>query len=373
MSKKIKVVQLIPGIAFGGGAENVVYNLCRFIDRSRFELEVFYWNDYDDLAANIRQTGSRTVKLPLKKVVSLLTVRTIARMLEETKADILHTHFIDSDSLGFLASRLARVPMVAHVHRYPYPELPRHAVRYRVMAVGMRKIVCVSAHVRDHMQQATGLPPEKFEVIYNGIDREAFTAGLPLSSKQALKRSLGLGKDDFVIGNVSRLIADKGHDCLLKAFLVVLMRKPQVRLLIVGEGPLHNDLRALARRLGIADHVVFAGKRTDVPDLLACMDIFAFPTFTEAFGLCLVEAMAAGLPVISTDDGAAAEIIHNGQDGILVRPGDEQGLAQSILRLMDEPGLAQKLASAGCERSREFTVEAMVRRLESFYEAAVRT
>jgi glycosyltransferase involved in cell wall biosynthesis len=310
--------------------------------------------------------------LPLKKVVSAATVHLIARMLRETRADLLHTHFIDSDSLGFLASRLAGVPMVAHVHKYPYPETRRHAFRYRVMASGMRKIVCVSAHVRDHMQHVTELPPEKFEVIFNGIDRESFLDRMALSQKQALKRSLGLGKDDFVVGNVSRLIADKGHEYFLKAALVVLMRKPTVKFLIVGDGPLHNDLRALSRRLGITDNVVFTGKRTDVPDILSCMDIFAFPTFTEAFGLCLIEAMAAGRPVITTDDGAAPEIVHDGQQGLLIPPGDEKALARAILRLIDDPALAKRLARSGLERSQDFTVEAMAKRFEAFYEAVVR-
>ena len=372
MADKIKVVQLLPGIASGGGAENFIYNLCRYIDRTRFEVEVLYWTDEDDLAGAIRQAGARVVRLPLKKVVSVGAVRLIARMLKESRADLLHTHFIDSDSLGFLASRLAGVPMVAHVHKYPYPESRRNALRYRVMATGMRKIICVSAHVREHMQRVTGLPGNKFEVIFNGIDRERFLDRMGLAQKQALKRSLGLGRDDYVIGNVSRLIADKGHDNFLKAALIVLMRKPDVKFLIVGDGPLRNDLKGLSRKLGIADNVVFAGKRTDVPDILACMDIFAFPTFTEAFGLCLVEAMAAGRPVIATNDGAAPEIIREAHEGILIPPGDEKALAQAILKLIDDQGLAKSLARSGCERSKDFAVEAMTRRFETFYESAIR-
>lgn len=363
---------MVPGLSLGGGAENAILNLCRYIDRSRFEPEVFYWSEYDDLAVSIRKSGVRAVKLPFNVGVSVSTVNTIARMLRETGADLLHAHFIDTDLLGFLASRFARVPMVEHVYRYPYPEARRHSLRYRIMAAGLSKMICVSAFVRDHLQQVTKLPPERFEVVFNGIDHAGFADRMSMPQKQALKRSIGLGKDDFVIGNVSHLAVDKGHECLLKAGLVVLMRKPHVKLLIVGEGPLNNDLRALSRRLGIADNVVFAGKRADVPDLLSCMDIFAFPTLTESFGLCLIEAMASGRPVIATDDGSAPELIINDREGILIPPGDEKALAQAILRLMDDPELAKRLARAGLERSKEFTVETMVRRLESLYEAVVR-
>ncbi len=368
----MRVVYLIPGIPAGGGAENIVRDLCRSIERARFQLEVWYWNEDDGLAAAIRAAGAVTVKLPLKKIVSVGSVFYIAQLLKEKKVDLAHTCFLDGDLLGFGASRLAGLPMIVHVHSHPFLALRRHAWRYRLMGWGIDRIVCVSALVRDHVRAMTGLGPDKFAVIHNGIDREAFVDRLSLECKQALRISLGFKADDYIIGNVSHLTEKKGNAVLLKALPAVMARYPQVKALIVGDGPLAQELQALARVGGIGSRVVFAGQRQDVPEMLACMDMFVFPTLRDAFGLAVVEAMAAGKPVISSADTGVAEIVRDGQDGLLLKPGDHQGLAQAILRLMEDPALAQRLALCGLERSREFTLEVMARRFESLYEQSGR-
>ncbi|MBF0330311.1 MAG: glycosyltransferase [Candidatus Omnitrophica bacterium] len=365
----MKIIHLIPGIPFSGGAENIVRDLCRSIDTARFKLEVWYWNDNDDLAPDILAAGALPVKLPLKKIVSPASVFYIARLLKARKAGLIHTHFFDADLLGFAASRLAGTPMITHVHSHPFLSCARHSWRYRWMGqLGIARIVCVSGYVRDHVKGVTGLGAEKFEVIPNGINGEVFKDQKDAAARNALRASLGLAEDDLVIGNVSRLIEDKGHAVLLRALADVMAVTPQVKGLIIGDGVLAANLRALARDLGIASKVVFAGRRHDVPELLGCMDLFVCPTYREAFGLSVLEAMSAGKPVIASNDAGMVEIIRDGLDGILLKPGDSTILSKAMLALINDPPLMRRMALSAQERSGAFTLQAMAGRFESLYE-----
>lgn len=363
----INIVHLIPGIRLGGGAESVVYDLCRYSDPMRFRLTVLYWNDRDEYASPMREAGSQVIKLPLIKVVSLRSVIVIASALREYKADLLHTHFFDGDLLGFMASRLARVRMVSHIHSYPFLSEPRHAWRYRLMSKGVSRFICVSEFVKQHCVSYAKIPESRINVVHNGIDCSRFEDRLSRTAKDDLKRSLGVLPDDIVVGNVSRVLAEKGHDVFLKAAQLVLARKPGIRFLVVGDGGALDSVKALAERLGISQSVIFTGMRRDIPELLSCMDIFVFPAINEAFGLCLTEAMAAGRPIVAANSAALPEIVRDGLEGLLFLPDDEQALACSLLRLLDDPSLAKQLATNALQRSRCFTSAAMTQDMEKVY------
>lgn len=367
MSKKINIVHLIPSIGFGGGAENVVYNLCRTIDASRFQITLLYWGVHQDLADPIRATGAQVVKLPLKSVVSFNSLLKVASEIKRVKGDLLHTHFMDADLLGFLASKLAGIPMVMEVHSFPFPDNARHAWRYRLMSGGMRKIICVSRKVQEHVRQLTGIGEGKCEVIYNALDFAQFDARLAKADRLALRESLGVKADDIVVGNVSRLIADKGHEYLIKAMPSIMLGNPRVKLLIVGDGPLRGSLERLASDLGLGGRVVFAGKRTDVPELLTVMDIFVFPTFNEAFGICVLEGMAAAKPIIATDDAGIPEIITHEKSGLLVHPGDADAITGSLRRLLNDAALRQRLAENARRRVQDFGIDNMTDAYERLY------
>jgi glycosyltransferase involved in cell wall biosynthesis len=367
MPEKINVVHLIPSIGFGGGAENMVYHLFRTIDRERFHLTLMYWGHHEDLAEPVRATGAEVIKLPLKKIVSPGSVLKIASILRRTRAQVLHTHFMDADWLGFWAARLTGVPMMLDVHSFPFPERRRHAYRYRLMSPGIRKIVCVSHTVKDHVSRQTGIADKRFKVIYNGIDVQGFDRRAAQSDPAALRREFGFGPQDIVVGNVSRLIPDKGHEHLLRAMPAVMAAHPRVKLLIVGDGVLRDELHRLAEMLGIGGRVVFAGKRHDVPELLGMMDVFVFPTFNEAFGICVLEAMASGKPIIATDDAAIPEIIRHGTEGWLIPPGNAARITEGLLKFLSDGTLMRPMALAARARVESFSVDAMTRGYEELY------
>ncbi len=366
MIRKTNIIHLIPGIGIGGSAESVLYDLCRYTDRTRFHIIVLYWND-GALAELMREAGVEVVKLNFKKVISVSSVRMIAALLKRYKTDILHTHFIDGDFLGFMASRLTRVKVVSHIHSYPFPSEKRHALRYRLMSKGVSRYVCVSDFVKKYFVAYTGIKPAKVCVVRNGIDRTHFEDRLPRAEKEELKRSLGFLPGDVLIGNVSRIMHEKGHDVFLKAALMILTRRPEARFLIVGDGDLLPAVKDLAQKLGIAEHVVFTGMRRDIPQLLGCMDVFVFPAVNEAFGLCLAEAMASSRPIVATGCAAVPEVMRDGLDGLFVPPGDEAAMARAILHLLDDKALAGMLAANAYRRSGSFTSSTMTHDMEQVY------
>ncbi|MBF0619136.1 MAG: glycosyltransferase [Candidatus Omnitrophica bacterium] len=367
----MNIVHLIPSLGFGGGVENLLYHFCRVSDRSRFRFSVFYWDDPDDFADKIKATGVDVQRLSISNVVSLDGALKVAAAVRQAKAHVINSYFIDADLLGFMASRLTGVPLVMSNHSYPFPENRWQALRYRLMSGGMQKIICVSRAVKQHMMDTTGIREGKFEVIHNGVDRELFLNKRTPEQMTAIRTTFGFSAAHRVIGNVARLVPAKGYDYFLKAAGIVAQNFPEARFLIVGGGS-DIDLKVLAGKLGIADRVVFAGPRKDVADILSIMDVFLFPTYDEAFGICLLEAMAAGVPVVASRRTAIPEIITDGKEGFLVPPRDEAKIADAVMRILGDAALSKRFALAGVERSRDFTLDAMVKKTEAVYERAGR-
>jgi glycosyltransferase involved in cell wall biosynthesis len=371
MTRKVVVAHLIPRIPFGGGAETLLLDICRSIDRERFSMVVFYWTGDEGLALSLREAGAVVVRLPLNKRAPFLSAGALVKAVKEYRVDILHTHFMDSDLLGFLSGWFTGVPMIMHVHSFPFPQTRVHALRYKFMSMGIKKIVCVSAYVERFVASLTGIKRKKFVVVSNGTDHDRFTDRFSSQEKADLKRSLGLFPA-MVVGSVTRLEPDKSVETLLQSIPVVLEQYPQVRFLIVGDGTCRIRLEKLTQELGIEKAVVFAGSRQDIPMLLSIMDIFVITAVEEAFGLSLLEAMAAGRPVAAANACALPELVRDGQEGVLFRPGDAESLADALLRLLDDAGLASHLAAQGALRSMEFTSRAMAGRLEKVYDEVLK-
>jgi glycosyltransferase involved in cell wall biosynthesis len=188
-----------------------------------------------------------------------------------------------------------------------------------------------------------------------GIDLQRFAAGTRVL-------------DGRIVGNVARLAEQKGHRDLVAAAVQVLERHPDVRFVVAGDGELRAELQELARPLG--DRFVFLGDRDDVPDLLASFEVFAYPSHFEGLCVAVIEAQAAGVPVVATPVGGIPENVVEGESGIVVPPGDPDALAAAISRLLDDPDLARALAERARPRVLErYTRERMVERTLALYDS----
>lgn len=371
MKKKINIVHLISSLGLGG-SENIVFTLYERCDRERFDTKIVYWEDNQALLRGKNYSSSEIIRLRLKKVVSAGTFVQVTRLLRNLKATLIQTHLIDADLIGFFASRLARIPLLITIHSYPFPVERRHFYRYRLISFFSKRILCVSNTVKKHLISPVGINGGKIEVVYNGIDLKRFSIESDKENRERLRKSFGIRPTAKIIGNVSRLIEDKGHEYLLMTIPEILKIHPDIKVLIVGDGELKTALIEQCKKLNISNYVIFAGARTDIPELLDIMDIFVFPTFREAFGICILEAMAMGKPIIATDDAAIPELIENHKEGILVHPGEPRSLSEAILTLLNNPLKSKKMGQAAKERVKDFSLEKMVKRFESIYDELIK-
>jgi glycosyltransferase involved in cell wall biosynthesis len=218
--------------------------------------------------------------------------------------------------------------------------------------------------VKRHVHRAERCPLERIVVVPNGIDLSRVADDV-LDRSQ---RGFGLPGTGPVIGTIGRLSVKKGQKDLLAAAGMVLSRLPEARFVLVGDGPLADDLKGQARQLGIEDKIRFLGAVADGARLLGSMDVFVLPSHIEGMSNGLIEAMAAGLPIVATDAGGNAEVVADGQTGFIVPPQNPLCLAEAILTLCKDPERARAMGAAGRARAREhFTADVMVRRLEDLY------
>jgi glycosyltransferase involved in cell wall biosynthesis len=222
--------------------------------------------------------------------------------------------------------------------------------------------VCVSNGVRDYLG-AGGFPREKLTVIPNGVEAGRYGPPSP-----AFKATLGVRPEQPLVTTVGRLHEQKGMAYFLRAAASVRHSRPDCHFLLVGHGPLEDELRRLAEEFRIADRVTFLGFCDDVPAVLAATDVFVLASLWEGMPNAVLEAMAAGVPVVATRVEGTVDIIEDGKTGLVVLPRDIPGLVTAVLRLLEDPTRARALAEAGQAHVREhFPLDAMVRRHEQLY------
>jgi glycosyltransferase involved in cell wall biosynthesis len=294
--------------------------------------------------------------------------------LGRKKPHVVHInlHGLSTARVPLFIAALMRIPAVGVIQSAPQKTRLRFYARrfYRVLDwFGMRWItVCEDS--RRNVAESLGLAPQHIAVIPNGvpIGRFAFTADDRASQRHALRQQLHLPDTAIVATTVARLDGLKGHDVLARAVPAVIARFPNTHFLWVGEGPFRAECERILADLQVSDHVVFAGHRADIPALLAASDLFAFPTFRESLPFALLEAMAAGLPCVASAVNGIPEVVRDGTDGLLVEPRNVDALAQAILRVLADEGLARRLGVAARERSHLFGQEQMCERTAAFYQ-----
>jgi glycosyltransferase involved in cell wall biosynthesis len=313
------------------------------------------------LAAAARREGIEVdeVEMPsLRAPLAAASLWKIRRLVGQHGAALLHANSSRGMFYAGLAGRLAGVPAIWHV-RIAAAE----AWWDRLLAGMARRVV---ANSRATAGRFAG---RAVEVIYNGEELEPFAR----ADGRRFRQELGLGGGP-VVGMVGRLTPEKDHETLLRAAALLAPRWPRARFLVVGEDPDPGQgrraaLESLAAELGVAGRVVFTGQRDDIPEVMAGLDALVHCAHQEAFGRVLVEAMAAGLPVVATAVGGIPEVVIDGQTGVLVAEGDPPAVAGAVEGLFRAPARRQALGRAGRERAvRCFSLEAHVERVQALYD-----
>jgi glycosyltransferase involved in cell wall biosynthesis len=294
-------------------------------------------------------------------------VRRIRRLVQERRVDVIHAHGYKADCYAFAAALRGRAALFATSHNWPnrHPLMQAYARADRMV---LRRFdgVGVVSEVVSSLLRRSGVPAERIAVVHNGVDVGAFRA-----ARQRLRSERGWTQERL-IGFVGRLVPDKGGDILLRAAQSVVAAYPDTRVVFVGGGPAREAWEALAAQLGIGSSVHFTGVRNDMPEVYASLDMVVLPSLIEAMPMCLIEAMAAGKPVIATRVGAVPKVVAPGVTGLLTHPGDVMALRWAILRLIEEPDLAHRLGANGAaQAAQHFSDTTMAQRYLALYERAI--
>jgi glycosyltransferase involved in cell wall biosynthesis len=298
----------------------------------------------------------------------------LAPLLRRHHVALVHAHLFTPFFYGALARLLyARPPILFTDHGRPFPDHPnrKHLLANRVLLQRRDRVVGVGQAVREGLIRNEGFPAARVGVVYNGIDLPAFAGAA--ADRAAVRQELGLTEDEFAVLQVARLVPDKDHVTAVRAMERVVRERPDVRLLVVGEGPELPTIQDAVARLGLHCHVRLLGLRTDVPRLLAAADLFLLSSVTEGIPLTVIEAMAAGLAVVSPDVGGVSEVVVHGETGGLVPARDPDALAAMVVMLADIRSMRNRMGRAGRERAeKRFSETTMVAEYRRLYREMLR-
>jgi glycosyltransferase involved in cell wall biosynthesis len=350
---RIRVVHIASQLDIGG-MEKLLVEFARHADRGRFELRFISLGTRGRLAGEIEACGWSVVALEEPPGMRWGLVLRLARLLRRWGVDVVHAHNTKPLIYGGPAARLARVNRVVYTRHGQRRNARRmENVLFRLAIRTVDRAACVS-HDAARLSARDGIHPGKIATIWNGIDVERFGCLGPQTGGPAVM--------------IGRLSPEKDVATLLRATAIVARECPTFRLEIAGDGRCLPDLRRLADELALGEQVRFLGEVDDVPSVLSRAYLFVLPSLTEGLSLTLLEAMARGLPVLTTRVGGNPEVVVDGQTGLLIPPGDPPAMARAILRLLRDPAGTSRMGLAGRRRvEHHFEIRRMIADYEALY------
>jgi glycosyltransferase involved in cell wall biosynthesis len=331
----------------------------------------------EDGVEKAKRNGVKVIVLPsmvrsISPIKDFQALLALMRLMFKEKPDIVHTHSSKAGILGRLAAKMAFVPNIIHTphghvfygHFGPFASKMFLWIE-KLFSRFTDRIVALTDGEKNDYKKLSVCPSEKLLKIHSGVDVAQYMQSN--GNRVEKKRSLGLDQNEAVIGFVGWLLPIKGPNYLLKAMDYVWHEHPETSLVLVGKGGLDVDLRAEALRKNTNGKVKFLGWREDVDEIMPVFDMLVLPSLNEGMGRVLVEAMAAGKPVVASRVGGIPDLVRHGETGYLVPPADEKALADGIKKLLDDPERAWEMGQQGKEYCQQFSLETMIEKLDALY------
>ncbi|PYP70060.1 MAG: glycosyltransferase [Gemmatimonadetes bacterium] len=350
-----------------GGMESTAINLARGLDRTRFRPVIIALDEAGEHEEELREAGIEYHVLGGRRLRDPRFHWRLFQLLRRLRPDVVHTHHFATLLHTVTAARLARVPRLVHTeHSWQYLEHRsdyRRALRWMSRLSDVFVVVgnAMAPYYRDHVRVAAG----RLRVIANGIDVDVYR---PVTNVAAARRTRGL-PTGVTVGTAGRLFPEKDYGILVRAVAGLILSHPDLHLIMIGDGPERPALEALAVQLGVADHVRFLGWRSDVADLLPLLDVFVLSSLREGLPLAVLEAMACGVPVVTTPVGDLPEVIVEGRAGFFFPIGNPDALAAVLRRLVAAGAERHAIGRAGRQRVAErYSLREMVNAYAGAYD-----
>lgn len=391
MSDRIRVLQLFYTFDVevgGGGLSLFAIELGKKLDPTKFEVSLCSLGYYDtELGkARIERLNEEGIKSfeatkwdDSQPYQSFLKAwRTLRQELSENPVDILHSHSEYTDVTAIMLKAMRKVPHILRTVHYGFHEEWNRKPLRRLMLTNFSYPLLFDTEIGINNQNTERLNHRFMAKLLN---RHAIRIPNAISfdrfqdiqiNQEEKKKSLGIPAEALVVGTVGRLADQKGYCYLIEAANLILQKEIQVYFLIIGDGPLAEEHKEQAERLGIADKIIFTGGRTDVEELLHCMDLFASSSLWEGLPTVLLEAMAVDVPIVATDIPGTNELISHQQNGLLVKAYSPESLADGINELLHSPELRVKLAKNARKTVRGYSIDSIAERYEALYQKMIR-
>ena len=368
--RRVRVVQVM-ATGTNGGAQEHVFNLVKRLDRDFYDVTVVSLSP-GSAVRKLQRHGIDTVVID--EPDDAIATGILAAYLADTRADVVHNHMYRAEIVGTKAA----IALGEAGHRRPWVMSTVHSSRVRSwedqeelrrLTPAIDHLVVVSNAIDDKVV-SEGRTAAPRSLIYNGVDLDRYDHQEPCCT---LREEYAMEPDAPIVGVVGRLELEKGHPTLLEAWPLVLAEQPGAYLMIVGEGSRLDALRAITTEQDIERHVIFTGRRDDIPAITAAFDVAVLPSYREAQGLTILEAMALSRPVVASRVGGIPEMVEDGVTGLLVPPHDPPALAAAIVRLLSDHQLADMVARAGHDLVHDrFCIQLMVNAVQELYDEGAR-
>ena len=366
----MRVLHVVDSLEFGG-LERVVTDLAIEQKRMGHEVAVFSLQSTTGLVGELQAAGVPVLIGHKQGTADLRLLRLLRRTVRERRIEVVHSH-------DFVPNYHAAVALWGMLWRRPRLVSTTHNMGMRLSNARLRRlyrwslrhtagVAMVGRQVHDKFVGEGYLDASRALTVLSGIPVERF--GWSPERRERARAAMGIAGDELLVGAVGRLVELKNHRLLIDQMPALLDAEPRARLVIIGSGPLQDELQARIDQLGLGQRVRLLGQRRDVADLTVGFDVFALPSRTEGLSIALLEAAANRLAIVATDVGGNPEIVRDGQTGLLVPVDDGTALMAALLRLFDDPSLRVRLAASANAWVREHgSVATLARAYDAFYQ-----
>jgi len=361
-AKKIKILFVLDRIKYAGTQLHAL-ELVERLNKDEFDSRACCLDGRDPYPG--------IMNLGIKKIYGFGGIKglmQLVRYIKREEFDIVHTFLFNEDILGVIAAHLAKAKVIITDRRGTGKFIHgarRHIFAYRIINRWVGKIICVSNAVREIVKIKERVSDAKLITIYNGVDIEKFRIR---KSPSQMKSSLGLKDDEFAVGIIANFSWIKGHKDIIVAAKTVIKTLPNTKFIFIGDGALFKKCKKLTEDSGIDKNILFLGRRDDIPELLPIMDVAVNASYSEGMSNAILEAMAAGVPVVATAVDGNLETVVDGTTGILVPPKNPETMASAIIKILSDRKLARKMGDEAREVVKnKFTSEIMIKNTEDLY------